>query len=155
MKPAFQRLHIPAMAGRAASCGLVLALLLLGGCGRESAEQRLRAQVAQMQEALAERRPGDFMEAVAEDFTGTQGMDRAALHNLLRAQLLANARMGATLGPLDVQLREDTATVAFTVVLTGGNQRLLPERMQSYRVTSGWRDQGGQWRVYYAEWKPQ
>ena len=144
------------MAMRAILCWLLpISLILLGGCNRKSPEQRLRGQVAQMQEAIAERRAGDFMDAVSEDFTGAQGMDRAALHNLLRAQLLVNSRIGATLGPLEVDMRDDTATVVFTVMLTGGNQRLLPERMQAYRVTSGWREQGGQWQVYYAEWKPQ
>ncbi len=141
---------------RACRLLLVLAALvvLVSACSRQTPDMRLRASVAQMHAALDERDPGDFMEHVAADFSGNGGMDRAALHNLLRAQLLANARIGATMGPLEVQLHGDHATVRFQVVLTGGNGRLLPERAGGYTVTSGWRDEDGQWRAYYADWRP-
>jgi hypothetical protein len=33
-----------------------------------------------MQAAAGERRGGDFMKGVTEDFAGNAGMDRAALH---------------------------------------------------------------------------
>lgn len=134
---------------------LVLAVLatLLAGCSRETPDMRLRASVEQMHSALEERDPAGFMEYVAADFSGNGGMDRAALHNLLRAQLLANARIGATLGPLQVQLHDDHATVRFHVVLTGSDNRVLPERAGGYSVTSGWRDEDGHWRAYYADWR--
>ena len=78
-------------------CALLLAL---PGCQRDSAEQRLRKDIAAMQEAVEEHRLRDAMAAVADDFAGEAGMDRAALHNLLRAQFLANARIGVNTGPL-------------------------------------------------------
>ena len=48
----------------------------------------------------------------------------------------------------------DRATVRFSAVVTGGSGRFLPERAQAWEVTSGWRDEGGDWRLYYAQWKP-
>ena len=80
-------------------------------------------------------------------------MDRVALHNLLRMQFLANASVGVTTGPVTIELHDDKATVRFSVVLTGGNGRVMPDRAQSYTVTSGWRLEGDQWRVYYAQWE--
>jgi len=62
-----------------------LILLLLAGlvaCKRDTPEVALRIQLAQMQAAVGERRAGDFMQAVASGFSGNDGMDRAALHNL-------------------------------------------------------------------------
>ena len=52
--------------------GLVAAalVLLLAGCARQLPEQRLRAQLSAMQEALEQRRAGDFIDGVASDFTG-------------------------------------------------------------------------------------
>ncbi|MCI1729821.1 MAG: nuclear transport factor 2 family protein [Chiayiivirga sp.] len=129
-----------------------LCLALLAGCAREPAEQRLRGAIEQMQAAVLERRPGDFMQHVADDFVGNQGLDRAALHNLLRAQLLRNASVGATLGPLDVQLQGERATVKFSLVVTGGAGGLLPERAQGYAITSGWREVDGEWLLFLAEW---
>lgn len=137
---------------RAALC--VLGLLLAGGCSRTPPEQRLREQLSSMQEALEQRRAGDFMEGVAPDFEGNGGIDHAALQQVVRAQVLANASIGLTLGPADVQLQGDRATVKFSVVTTGGSGRFLPDSAQAWDVTSGWREEGGEWRLYYAEWTP-
>jgi len=92
------------------------------------------------------------MAAVAEDFAGEAGMDRAALHNLLRAQFLANARIGVNTGPLSIALQGDDATVRFDAVVSGGDARVLPERMQRYAVVTGWREQDGHWRLRHAQW---
>ncbi|MBN6101656.1 hypothetical protein JR064_05700 [Xanthomonas sp. CFBP 8703] len=80
-------------------------------------------------------------------------MDRAALHNLLRAQFLANARIGVNTGPLSIALQGDDATVRFDAVVSGGDARALPERMQRYEVVTGWREQDGRWRLRHAQWK--
>jgi hypothetical protein len=132
---------------------LCVAMLPMG-CTRGTPEDALRVQLQQMEAAAGDREPRTFMDAVAEDFSGSGGMDRAALHNLLRMQFLANASVGATTGPVSIDMHGDKATVDFSVVLTGGDGRVLPDRVQSYEVTSGWRLQDGEWKVYVAEWKP-
>ncbi|MGN7831403.1 nuclear transport factor 2 family protein [Pseudoxanthomonas sp. 22568] len=135
--------------------GAMLAVMLvLAGCSRSSPEQQLRDQFAALQQAVEERQPAEAMDGVAEDFSGPAGMDRAALHNLLRAQLLARDSIGVTTGPLEVSLQGDTATIRFDALLTGsGRGRWLPDSAQSYRVTTGWRRDGDDWRLYYAEWQ--
>ena len=133
---------------------LAAVMLLAAGCSRSPPEQRLRTQLSTMQAALEERRAGDFMDGVAADFAGNDGMDRAALQQVVRAQVLANARIGLTLGPAEVALVDDRATVRFSAVASGGGGRIVPERAQAWDVTSGWRDEGGDWRLYYAEWQP-
>lgn len=130
-------------------CALLLAV---SGCQRDTAEQRLRKDMAALQEAVEQRRLRDAMAGVAEDFAGEAGMDRAALHNLLRAQFLANARIGVSTGPLSIALQGDDATVRFDAVVSGGDARLLPERMQRYAVVTGWREQDGRWRLRHAQW---
>ena len=59
-------------------------------------------------------------------------------------------------------MTEDVTRTALTrdaILLTGkvavatGGGRVLPERAGVWEVTSGWRDEDGQWRLYYAEWK--
>jgi hypothetical protein len=126
---------------------------LLAACSQTSPEQRLKQQFEQMQTAVEERRTDDFLAGVSTDFAGKNGMDRAALHNLLRLQMLGNASLGVTRGPLDIQLQGDHATVKCSVLLTGGGGRFLPERAQTYAITSGWREEDGEWRVYYADWQ--
>ena len=131
------------------------AVLLLSACSRPDAEQRLRSQLQDMQEAAADSRVSDFMDGVSEDFTGNDGADRAALHNLLRLQVLGRTNVGVVTGPVEVDLRESRATVRFSAVVSGGSGRILPDSAQAYSITSGWREEGGEWMVYYAEWKPQ
>lgn len=130
-------------------------LVLLVACSGEPEEVRLRTAIDAMQTAAVERRPADAMAWVADDFIGNGTLDRAALHNLLRAQVLRNASISATRGPLDITLQGERATVNFSVVLTGGAGGLLPERAQSYAITTGWRLEEGEWRLFLADWESQ
>ncbi|MGH8025628.1 MAG: nuclear transport factor 2 family protein [Pseudoxanthomonas sp.] len=133
---------------------LLLALATLAACARDTPETALRMQLQRMQTAAAERRAGDFMEGVAADFVGNEGMDRAALHNLMRAQVLGNSTIGVTMGPVEIEQKAGQATLRFTALLTGGQGRFIPDSAQTYSITSGWRLEDGEWRVYYAHWKP-
>ena len=133
---------------------LFLLLLGVGGCSRTPDETRIRNAIVSMQEALEQHNPGDFMAFVADDFTGADGsMDRDALHNLLRAQVLANASIGIASGPIDIELHGDRATVRMTATFTGGSARWLPERGSVYTLTSGWRRSGDDWQCFNAQWE--
>lgn len=133
---------------------LLLALAALAACARDTPDTALRAQLQRMQTAASERKASDFMEGVAADFVGNEGMDRAALHNLMRAQVLGNSTIGVTTGPVEIEEKDGQATLRFTVLLTGGSGRFVPDSAQTYSITSGWRIEDGEWRVYYAQWKP-
>lgn len=141
-----------------ASAALLLALaagvMLAAGCSRSPPEARLRDRIASMQAALEARNPKAFVAGVAEDFSGDSNLDREGVRNLLRAQLLRNQRIGATLGPLDVQLHGERATVRFKVMLTGGSGGLLPDSARGWQVDSGWRDGPEDWQLIHASWQP-
>lgn len=134
--------------------GLWACAVLLAGCAQAPAEERLRERIAGMQAAIEARDVSAFMDGVADDFIGTGhgDIDRAALQQLVRLQVMRNAAIGATLGPVEVQLQGERAIVEFKAVLTGGSGGMLPERAQGYAIRSGWRDEHGEWRVYSAEW---
>ncbi|MBB3843526.1 hypothetical protein [Xanthomonas arboricola] len=135
--------------------GLVAILVVaLSGCTRAAPEQPLRATLEAMHQAIEARQVGEAMAPVAEDFVGEQGLDAAGLRRLMQLQMLGNRRIGVTLGPVDVQLRDDTARVRFTALLTGGSGRWLPEQAQTYQVTTGWRLQDGDWQLIHAQWEP-
>lgn len=139
--------------GRAAAVAFALCLLL-PGCSKPPAEERLRTRFEAMRTAVLERKPGEFMDGVAEDFIGEGNADRAALHNILRVQLLRNSNLGATIGPLDIVIEGERATMQFTMVLTGGTGGFIPERANGWSVKSAWRDGDDGWQVYFAEWEP-
>lgn len=141
-------------------CGLhavaVLLLLLAGlaGCSRSPPEDRLRTRIAQMQAALEARDASDFVAGIAEDFSADAGLDRDGVRNYVRIQALRNARIGVTLGPLDVALHGERATVRFTAMLTGGSGGLLPDSARPWAVTTGWRDGPDGWQLIQASWEP-
>ncbi|MEZ5462416.1 nuclear transport factor 2 family protein [Dokdonella sp.] len=129
-------------------------LMALVGCARPSDEQQIRNAMAEMQTAMEAGDPAGFMQHVAEDFTGGNGeFDRNALHNLLRAQVLANSRIGISTGPIDVELHGDRATASLSVTLLGGSGRWIPERGSVHQIISGWRKQEGDWLCISAQWE--
>lgn len=134
---------------------MVIGLLGLAGCGREPPEQRLRAEIGRMQEAVERRQVDEVMAGIAGDFYGEGGLDREMLRRTMGLRMLANAQVGVTTGPLDIALGPaGHATVRFQAVLTGGQDRWLPERAQAYDVVTAWRDEDGRWRLSSAQWKP-
>lgn len=133
---------------------ILLMLALLAGCDRSPPEQRLRERIAEMQQALEARKPAAFVEGIAEDFGSDKGMDREGIRNLLRVQMLRNASIGATLGPLDITLHGERATVTFSAVLTGGSGGLLPDSARPWAITSAWRDGADGWQLIHASWEP-
>ncbi len=131
---------------------LLLSQVLLG-CSRAPDEAALRQTIADMQAAAEERSPAGVVDHIAADFGGSDGLDRERLRRLLQAQMLANASVGATIGPISIERVGDRATARFSLVLTGGSGRFVPERGRAYRIESGWRIEDGEWKVYYADWR--
>ncbi len=129
-------------------------MLVLAGCRKEPPEQALRNTIAAM-EAAAEKHDNDALfDSIAEDFTGSEGMDRQAFRRYVTFTGMRSTSVGVQLGPLDVKLYDNRATVAFTAALSGG-EGLLPDRVQVYDVDTGWRLDDGEWKLISAKWKPQ
>ncbi|MCL1498840.1 hypothetical protein A7D16_05970 [Xanthomonas nasturtii] len=134
--------------------GMGFCVLALLGCTRAAPEQRLRATLEQMHQAIEAREIGDAMAPVADDFVGENGLDAAGLRRLMQLQMLGNQQIGVTMGPVEVELRGETATLRFTALLTGGSGRWVPDQAQTYQVTTGWRLRDGDWQLYHAQWAP-
>jgi len=133
--------------------GVCLAAVL-AGCVQSDPEQALRASVSSLQAAVAARDAGAIEDRLAEDFVGPEGLDRQGAQRMAQLVFLRHRQISATLGPLDVSMQDDHATVRFTAVLTGGAGGLLPETGQLYDVDTGWRLQDGNWKLTSAKWTP-
>ena len=134
--------------------GLAFLLALTGACSRPPEAQRVREAIGAMQAAVEARDPKAFLEHVSADFTGNDGsVDREGLHNVLRAAVLRNEKIGVTIGPIEVEAKDERATAGFTVTLTGSAGGMIPERGAIYSVNSGWKREGGVWRCINAKWE--
>ncbi len=134
----------------------VLGTLVLGlsGCREEPPEQALRNTIAAMETAAEAHDNDALFEPIAEDFAGSEGMDRQAFRRYVTFTGMRSKSIGVQLGPLEVKLYDQRATVSFTAALSGG-EGLLPSRVQVYDVDTGWRLDDGEWKLISAKWKPQ
>ena len=126
---------------------------LLAGCHHEAPEQALRNTIDAMAAAAEAHDTDALFEPIAEDFSGSEGMDRSQFRRYVSVMGLRQKSVGVSLGPLDVKMFDDRATVAFTAALTGG-PGWLPDQAQVYEVETGWRLESGDWKLISAKWKP-
>jgi hypothetical protein len=131
----------------------VIAQFGLFSCSRQPPEQALRSTIAEMQAAAEAHDTDALFEPIAEDFAGSEGMDRQAFRRYVALTGMQNQKVGVQLGPLDVKLFDQRATVSFTAGLSGG-ANWLPERAQVYQVDTGWRLDDGEWKLISAKWEP-
>ena len=132
-----------------------MAFAALAGCDSTPPEQKLRATIAKMETDGEAHKVSDVMDVVADDFGGPGGMDRKGLQRFLTLVSLQNTNLGVTMGPIEVEVMGERATAKFTLGATGGAGRFMPDRAQVYDVTTGWRMEGGEWKLISAQWKDQ
>lgn len=135
------------------ACALI-GVGLSAGCAKTPPEQALRRTLAELQQGIQARDAEAIGEALAEDFVGSDGLDKSGARRLAALTLMRHDAVGLVLGPLDVQVRDKHATVRFTAAATGGSARLLPDSMQVYQVETGWRLEDDAWRMTSADWEP-
>lgn len=123
------------------------------GCSRTPPEDALRQTIAGLEVAAEKRDAAALRDGLAEDFVGPGGMDQRGLARMAQGVFLRHKGVDANLGPLDMDVRGEHATVRFTAAVTGG-EGLLPDSGQVYEVDTQWRLEGGEWRLVRANWKP-
>jgi hypothetical protein len=136
--------------------GILLALAVLAGCGREpTLEQQIIAAITEMESYGEEGRRGDFMAMVHDAFTGQGGvMTRDEFRLFMILQWNQNQRLQAQLFPIHVtDLGQDQASARFRALITGG-RGLIPERGQLYEISTVWVLEGGDWLLLNADWTP-
>ncbi len=128
--------------------------MLLCACSRSSDEQQLGNTLATMQQAIEDRKPSDFIENVADDFTAPEAdMDQRKLHDLLRLQVLRNQRIGVSTVVRELRVEGIRATITLSATLTGRSGGRVPERGSVYSLTTGWRKDDGDWKLVQASWQ--
>lgn len=140
---------------KTATCLLVLiAAMAAWGCARAPPEQQLREALTSLQASVEARDASAVEEMLAADFVGPEGLDRAGARRLAQLLFLRHRDIGATLGPPQVTIQQQHATVGFTAALSGGSGAVLPDAVSVYDVRTAWRIEGGQWRLISAQWTP-
>jgi len=131
----------------------------LASCHRTPAEQAIRDTITTMQTAGEKHDISGVVAPMADDFGGRDedaelNVDRKEFQRYLTlVQMQEGGSLHATLGPITVALQgTDHATADFTMVVTGGSN-LIPKDGQMEQVRTGWRLDGGNWKLVSADWK--
>lgn len=143
--------------GRIGAGGRLLLLAMLGcsmavACGRPAPEAALRKALDSLQEAVESRDAGAVAGHLADDFIGPDGLDRDGARRFAAMHFLRHRDVGVVAGPYGIELGDGHARVRFTAVLSGGSGGALPDAARAWRVESGWRKAGGEWRMVSLEW---
>lgn len=142
------------MAGIRATFAIASVLVLLAACSRTEPEEALRAALSEVQESIEGRDAATLRRYLSEDFIGPGGMDRDQARRTAALYMMQHQSVGLSFGPLDIDMQEPHATARFRAALTGGSGRLLPDSGNFYQVETGWRMEGGEWRITSARWTP-
>ncbi len=131
----------------------LLALLALVACSRSDPERELRATIQTMAQAIERREPGDFLDALADDFTRESGaFGKTDAKRVVAGIYLRNEKISVTAVVTEVRIEGERARARVRVVATG-RAGVLPERGQTWEFDSAWRRERGAWRVFNAEWR--
>jgi hypothetical protein len=139
---------------RAAVVALVIGPgVLASGCGRAEPEKQRRSTIAAMAQAIEQHRVSDALEPLAEDFTRDSGaFGKQEARRVLAGAMLRNEKIQLSATVTEVRVEGERALAKVRVIATGG-AGLLPERGQTWEFDTAWRLEGGQWKVFNAEWR--
>jgi len=129
---------------------------LLAACGKPlSVEQRVIAEIRDMEARIEEGERRAFLAHIADDFTGQDGrMTREQVRAMVVFQLNRHKNLQAQLFPIRVsQQGEGEATAKFRALVTGG-ESWIPENGQLFEFDTGWRLIDGEWMLVSANWTP-
>lgn len=129
------------------------AVAALSACSRSDPEQQLRSTIAAMAQAIEQHRVSDALEPLAEDFTRDSGaFGKQDARRVLAGAMLRNEKIQLSATVTEVRVDGERAFAKVRVIATGG-AGLLPERGQTWEFDTAWRREGGQWKVFNAEWR--
>jgi hypothetical protein len=124
--------------------GFVAVMFLAACVARSSDEEQLRELILGAENAAESRDASDVLDAVATDYSDSQGFDRAQLQNFLRGYFLAHPKIELLVNVQDVNFPVvglGRATVEITSLPAGDRATLALE----------FRKEGDAWRVARAD----
>ncbi len=133
-----------------------LSLAGLWACSEPgSVEDQIKNVIGEMEQDGEEGRRGAFMKRVHPDFQAQSGqMDKTEFKRYMVFQWNQNSRLHAQLFPITVTEDWDQqASARFNVLVTGG-RGFIPERGQLFEVFTIWQQDGSDWLLLRADWKP-
>ena len=133
------------------------AALALGGCKKDTEEQKVLRVIDDGVAAIEAGQVGDAMDLVADDFSDENGTDKGMIKGYLAGQMLRGDRITIVRRDENVKVDGTAATASFDAAIFQGDRAKLkgvvPQRSGTYRFTLTFRKDDGDWLVTKATWK--
>lgn len=138
---------------------LTLLISLVACTKRETPEQRVRAAIANAEEAVEKRDVATLRNLVSERYTDEEGRDRHAAEGILRLYLLRNEAIHLLTRIEAVSVPTPGKAEAVVYVAMAARPITQAETLNSfnanlYRFELGFAEEDKQWRVARASWRP-
>jgi len=135
---------------------LIVLLLGISSCHKTPALEQLQQRVDALEQAIETKQNDDAIDILSKDFRTGNGGDRKDARRMLLFYSLRNEKIHIlrtnTKAELDPTY-QNQASVSCQVLVTGG-QGLIPEHGRSFRITSRWIFEDGDWYLDRLDWKP-
>jgi hypothetical protein len=152
-------LRVPA-ARALAACAAAASLALALACSEaETPEQRVRAVLAALEESAQQRDAGAMKEHVSDAYSDESGNDKRTVSQLVAFHLLRNQSVHLLTRVQSLEIPAPAEAQASVLVAMAGTPiegpgALLAMRADLYRFELSFREEGGDWRIRSADWRP-
>lgn len=129
-------------------------LALAAACSRKSTDEgRLRRAMAEMVTAAEAKQVRPILDYLAEEFQGNGSYRKANIGGMLYYYYQHNRHVQVFLHIVRLKISGAKAAVRCQVVLSGRDQKLVPDRARVLVIDSQWHRTDGEWRVQSANWR--
>lgn len=138
---------------------IYIAVFALAGCSKTPAEEAIRENIDQLQQAIEEKDNGEVREHLSEQFRGFGGnatrIDASNIRQYLAGIFLRYKNIRVVISNTRVAVAEYDpyrATSHSTVAVTGADG-LIPDSARLYQITGTWVLEDGDWKLVEVAWE--
>jgi hypothetical protein len=140
-------------------CGAVLLALLSAGCAkREDPEQRVRGLIGKAEQAVEKKEIAELRGYISDRYTDEDGRDRRGIEGILRLYVFRHDAIHLLTRIESVAFPQPNRAQAVVYVAMAGRpiaaSDLRTFNANLYRFDFEFAEEGKQWRVTRAAWRP-
>jgi hypothetical protein len=137
---------------------ILLLMPLMGGCSKETEEDRVKKVITSVQKAAGEKKISAVLEHISKTYRDPQGNDYNGIKGLLAFYFFRHRKVSVYMPNIDIVVTGPTAKAMFQAILTGRGTGevaggILPEALGAYNFEVLLYKEDGQWKVTSAKWE--
>jgi hypothetical protein len=131
---------------------------LVGGCSKETEEDKVKKVVTRVQQAAEEKKIGAVLDHISKTYRDPQGNDYNGIKGLLAFYFFRHQKVSVYMPNIDIVVTGPTAKAMFQTILTGRGTGeaaggILPEALGAYNFDVLLATEDGLWKVTSAKWE--